>query len=178
MKGKFYIQLSDSNKNRVEYSLHDDTSLMDACNLGNYELLLGSGYHISIGIDKEKGECVSIFCLLDALSFESKTINIFPEGTQQYDLMYVSANSYQGDGEHYIPFERKYYYDDTKSILAFGNIYDEGKIISFNNNSFAKLKDNELLAVFIKVPDEVIVYLKNKEGKKHKFINWGLRSKR
>lgn len=168
MKGKFYIQLCDSIKKRAEYSMHNDSTLMDAGNFGNYELLLGSGYHISIGINKENGECLSIFCLLDALSFEDKTIKIFLEDNRQYDLIYVSANSYQDDEEHYISFERKCYYDDTTSILAFGNIYDDGKIVSFNNNSFAKLKNNELLAIFIKVPDDAILYLKNKKNNKNK----------
>lgn len=166
MEGKFYIKSSDNNKNDIEYCLYDDSTLMSPYNFGNYELLLGDGYHISIGIDKEKKQCLSIICLLDAWSFENRKINFSPVDDIQYDLMYISSNMLKESGEHYVPFVEKCYCDFEKSILAFGDIYENGKIISFNNNSFAKLNNDKLLAVFIKVSDDVISYIKSKKIKK------------
>ena len=81
---------------------------------------------------------------------------------KQYDLIYTSDRLFQGSGEHYTPFERKCYYDSEKSILAFGDIYNEGKIISLNSSTFVKLKNHELVAVFIKVSDDVIHYIERK----------------
>ena len=169
MKGKFYIKTNNEIKYKIEYSLKEDSSLMVDYYFGNYELLLGNGYHIAIGINKESGECLSVCCLLDALSFEKKDINFLVEDNEQYALIYTSTDLYNGAGEHYVPFERKCYYDSTKSILAFGNIYDEAKIISFNSNTFAKLKNDELLALYIKVSHDVIFYIENR--KQHRIWN-------
>ena len=81
---------------------------------------------------------------------------------EQHDLIYKSDLLFQGSGEHYTSFERKCYYDTEKSILAFGDIYNEGEIISLNSSTIAKLRNYELLAVFIKVSDDVIHYIERK----------------
>ena len=161
MTGKFYIK-SSNEKKTIKYSLHNDSSLMPEYYFGDYELLLGDGYHISIGIDKSSCECLSVCCLLDALPFKKIKMDFLNDTYEQYDLIYKSDLLFKGSGEHYTPFEDKCYYDSEKSILAFGDIYSGGEIIAFNDNSFAKLKNHELLAVFIKVSDDVIHYIERK----------------
>ena len=66
---------------------------------------------------------------------------------KQYDLIYTSDNLLQRSGDHYTPFERKCYYDIEKSILAFGDIYNEGEIISLNSSTFAKLENQYILDI-------------------------------
>ena len=170
MNGKFYKKSCDEKIKTVEYDLHKDSTLFSVYNFGNYELLLGDGYHISIGIDKNSCKCLSVYCLLDALPFKKIKMDFLTDTYKHYDLIYTSNNLNNMSGEHYTPFERKCYYDSEKSILAFGDIYSEGEIISFNSNTFAKLKEQELLTVFIKVSNDVIDYIENKNKKAWKLI--------
>ena len=162
MIGKFYKKSCDEIIKIVEYDLNKDSTLFSVYNIGNYELLLGDGYHISIGIDKSSCKCLSVYCLLDALPFKKMKLDFSTDTYKQYDLIYTSDRLFQGSGEHSTSFERKCYYDIEKSILAFGDIYNEGEIISFNSSTFAKLKNHELLAVFIKVSDDIIHYVESK----------------
>ncbi len=162
MSGKFYQNSCDEVIKALEYKLNKDSTLFAPYNIGDYELLLGNGYHISIGIDKGSCKCLSVCCLLDALSFKKIELEFLMDTCKQYDLIYKSDFLLQGSGERYTPFERKCYYDTEKSILAFGDIYNEGEIISLNGSTFAKLKNHELLAVYIKVTDEVIHYIERK----------------
>lgn len=162
MSGKFYKNSCDEVIKTLEYNLNKDSTLFALYNIGDYELLLGNGYHISIGIDKSSCKCLSVCCLLDALVFKKTKLNFLMDTYKQYDLIYKSDFLFQGSGEQYTSFERKCYYDTEKSILAFGDIYNEGEIISLNSSTFAKLKNHELLTVFIKVSDDVIRYIEIK----------------
>lgn len=161
MSGKFYKKSCDEIINTLEYNLHKDSTLFSEY-FGNYELLLGTGYHISMGIDKSSCKCLSVYCLLDALPFKEIKLDFLTDTYNQYDLIYTSDHLFQGTGEHYTPFERKCYYDREKSILAIGDVYNEGEIISLNSSTLAKLKNYALLAVFIKVSDDVIHYIERK----------------
>ena len=165
MNGKFYKKPCNELIKTVEYNLHKDSTLFSVNNIGNYELLLGNGYHIAIGIDKNSGECLSVYCLLDALPVKKIKMDFLTDTYTQYDLIYTSNHLFQGSGEHYVPFERKCYFDSEKYVLAFGNIYDEGEIISFNSSTFAKLNNQELLAVFIRVSSDVIHYIESNNKK-------------
>ena len=162
MNGKFYKKSRDVRIATLEYSLNNDSTLFSTNSIGNFELLLGNGYHISIGIDKSSCKCLSVYCLLDALPFKKLKLDFLADTYKHYDLIYTSDRLFQESGEHYTPFERKCYYDSEKSILAFGDIYNEGEIISLNSSTFAKLKNHELVAVFIKVSDDVIHYIERK----------------
>ena len=70
MNGKFYKKTCDDIIKTLKYDLNKDSTLFSVYNIGNYELLLGNGYHISIGIDKSSCKCLSVCCLLDALPFK------------------------------------------------------------------------------------------------------------
>ena len=53
------------------YVLSNDSSLMYSIPVyGDFQLLLGDGYHMSLGIDRETGECLTYYTLLDAITFE------------------------------------------------------------------------------------------------------------
>ena len=168
MNGKFYKKSCDQIIKTLEYNLHKDSTLFSVYNIGDYEVLLGNGYHISIGIDKSSCKCLSVYCLLEALPFKKIEMEFLTDTYKQYDLIYTSDYLFQGSEEHYTSFERKCYYDDEKSILAFGDIYNEGEIISINSSTFAKLKKQELLAIFIKVSYDVIYYIENKDKKRNR----------
>ena len=87
MNGKFYKKSCDEII-KTEYNLNKDSTLYSVYNFGNYELLLGNGYHISIGIDKSSCECLSVCCLLDALPFKKIKMDFLNDTYEQYDLIY------------------------------------------------------------------------------------------
>ena len=149
------------------YVLYKDSTLMYSNPLiGNFELLLGEGYHVSLGIDRETGECLTFYTLLYAITFEKTSLYI-PDA-KRTALFYQSDLLKIQEGGHYAPFLEKMYYDPEKMILAFGNIKSTGTLIEFSENTYAMLNNDQLDAIYIRVAQDAIDRIK-KHDKKRRF---------
>ena len=149
------------------YVLSKDSSLMYSIPAyGSFQLLLGNGYHMSLGIDRETGKCLTFDTLLDAITFELFSSDLCD--IHKATLIFKCDSLKNQEGDHYIPFVEKKYYDDKNLILAFGDINSEGIFIEFSNNTYAKLDGERLTAVYIRVPKNVIDKIKAKHKTRFK----------
>lgn len=144
------------------YVLQEDSSLMPSNLLcGSFQLLLGAGYHTSIGINAKTGECLTFYGLLDAIDFESAVLKI-PE-SRKCSLFFKCASLKAQEGDHYIPFVEKAYFDEKQSVLSFGDITaDTGQVFEFAKDTYVKLLGDRLLCVYIRVPQNAIERIKQK----------------
>lgn len=55
------------------------------------------------------------------------------------------------DGCHYIPFSSLCYWDDINKILCVGDKEIDGEIIEFASDTYAKVYNNQLYAIYIKL---------------------------
>ena len=154
-----------------QYVLHEDSCLMCSNLLyGNFQLLLGEGYHKSIGLDSGTGECLSVYALLDAIDFEKATI-ILP-ASQKGGLFFKCDSLKTQDGDHYIPFAENAYFDENQLILAFGDVTtSNGQVIEFANDTYAKINDGCLLCIYVRVPPNAIERIKTRKTKLKKWLN-------
>jgi len=149
------------------YVLSNDSSLMYSIPAyGDFQLLLGDGYHMSLGIDRETGECLTFYTLLDAITFETSSFDFL--NIPKASLVFYSDSLKKQEGDHYTPFVEKKYYDEKNRILAFGDINSKGDLIEFSNDTYALIDDCRLAAVYIRVSINVIDSIKKKE--KHKKV--------
>ena len=143
------------------YVLSNDSSLMYSFPAyGNFQLLLGNGYHMSLGVNKETGKCLTFYTLLDAITFEPRTIDL---GKVCKASLFLKSDSLKmQEGDHYIPFVEKKYYDEENLILSFGDINVEGLLIEFSKDTYALINNARLCAIYIRVSENVIDYIKSK----------------
>lgn len=150
------------------YVLSNDSSLMYSIPVyGDFQLLLGDGYHMSLGIDRRTGKCLTFYTLLDAITFERSSFDFL--NIPKASLFFYSDSLKQQEGDHYTPFVEKKYYDEKNHILAFGDINSKGDMIEFSNDTYALIDDCRLAAVYIRVPIDVIDSIKKKEKYKKIF---------
>ena len=153
------------------YVLSNDSSLMYSIPVyGDFQLLLGDGYHMSLGIDRETGECLTFYTLLDAITFEPSSFDFL--NIPKASLFFYSDSLKQLEGDHYTPFVEKKYYDEKNCILAFGDINSKGDLIEFSNDTYALIDNCRLAAVYIRVSVNVIDSIKKKEKHKKIFRFW------
>lgn len=137
---------------------------------GDFQLLLGDGYHMSLGIDRETGECLTFYTLLDAITFEPSSFDFL--NVPKASLLFYSDSLKQQEGDHYTPFVEKKYYDEKNRILAFGDINSKGDLIEFSNDTYALIDDCRLAAVYIRVSINVIDSIKKKKNTR-KYLKFG-----
>lgn len=149
------------------YVLSNDSSLMYSVPAyGNFQLLLGNGYHMSLGIDRETGECLTFYTLLDAITFELSSLDLL--NSSKASLFFNSDSLKKQEGDHYTSFVEKKYYDDKNLILAFGDINSRGLLIEFSNDTYAMIDDYRLTAIYLRVSKNVIDLIKKK--RKHQKV--------
>ena len=153
------------------YKLFSDSSLMYSIPVyGTFQLLLGEGYHMSLGVNRGTGECLSFYTLLAALVFEPFTFAA--RKIYKASLFFESATLETQEGDHYVPFVEKMYFDEKNSMLAFGDISFNGSLIEFSNNTYAALDGDQLTAVYVKVSTDIIDTINAHHRKRKSFFRF------
>lgn len=113
-------------------------------------MLLVHGYHLSLDIDNNTGRCYSFYALLNVLRIIPANLTI-PQSSKA-KLYFVCDDKLTNiSGCHYVPFKESCCWDYTNRILAVGDINEKGDLIEFATNTYAKLNNNKLLAIYIKL---------------------------
>lgn len=165
------------------YELYDDNCLMYCNNLsgGGFELFFGDGYLISLGVNRETGECgpASSLIPLGAIAYKKASLQV--SDAVRAGLYYQSDWLKMQDGGHYTPFLEEVYYDPDTLVFAFGNVEAKGTLIEFAENTYAMLDHEELKAIYLKLSQDVFdrIIKLNELNKKHqrksfwhRLFNW------
>lgn len=165
-----YFEILDcDNEICGEYILYKSTMLMYSEVKSQFQLLLGDWYHLSLDVEKETGRCNSFYGLLGGFNFEKTSLRIEPE--KKVQLFFKSNLLQEQSGCHYTPFDEHCYYDDEHKLLAFGKINAPGNVFEISQNTFVKMQNGMLLAVYVKLTEDVFdricFRLKLRKNNKH-----------
>lgn len=133
------------------YEIHEDSSILFSSNGGGFQLLLGEGYHYVLDVDKKTGRCYGFYTLFDAIKNDLQLDNIQMSESKKAKLFFIYDGINAVDGCHYIPFSSQCYWDDINKILCIGDKEIDGEIIEFASDTFAKVRNNQLSAIYIKL---------------------------
>lgn len=141
--------------------------------VGGFELFLGDGYLMFLGVDRGTGECGPAYSRLPyTTAFKKASLQI--SDAVKAGLYYQSDWLKTQDGGHYFPFLQEVYCDPDTLIFAFGNVEAKGTLIEFAENTYAMLDHEVLKAIYLKVSQDVFdgVFKFNKKLKRKIVRHW------
>lgn len=156
---KFYYKYSDKIYTGIPYIV-EDTSVLFKESIEikedfsfreiDFSILLGGNWRFSLDACSKTGKCIVFICFLDTSKYKAEKL-IIPQN-RKGELFFVPDDIMErGSGTHYFPFENTCYYDETADVICYGNPYIHGETIEFATNTYAVLRAEQLVAIYIKI---------------------------
>lgn len=131
----------------------------------DFSILLAGNWRFSLEMSLKTKKCIAFTGFFNELECEIADLNIL--NSQKGELFFSddTIEFISGSGCHYERFINKCYVDIEKNIIYIGKKNALGSIIEFANNTFAVINESYLEGIFVKVSNNLKIFLKTCKNK-------------